>query len=235
MLIGNNQEGSIDHIFTGPPAPLTSLALSPDGKTLFAGCWDKRIWSWAVSTRAKGKRYVGGHTDFVKCVLCVRIAGKDVLISGGADAALVVWDVETGNRLHTLRSHIRGIQDLALDPLTYDPSTEQVTIFSAGSVGEIRRWDISITHATEIEKEKPIMVHETSVYKLLFDGDGDLWSASADGSVNCLGRERGKGWEVEMSVEVGGWVRGVGVEDVGGWVVAGGRDERVGVWSIGVS
>lgn len=214
---------------------MTSLALSPDGKSLFAGGWDKSIWSWNVTTRAKGKRYVGGHTDFVKCILCVRIAGKDVLISGGADAALVVWDVETGNRLHTLRSHVRGIQDLALDPLTYDPAADRVTIFSAGSVGEIRRWDINTTYAKEIEKQKPITVHETSVYKLLFDVDGDLWSASADGSVNCLSRERGKGWEVEMSVEVGGWVRGVGIEEVGGWIVAGGRDEGVGVWTRGVS
>ncbi len=147
---------------------------------------------------------------------------------------LVVWDVETGNRLHTLRGHVRGVQDLALDPLTHDSDAEQATICSAGSVGEIRRWNIGLAQAEEIEKEKPIKVHETSVYKLLFDGDGDLWSASADGSVKCLARERGKGWEVEMSMEVGGWVRDVGLEEVGGWVVAGGRDEKAGVWNRGV-
>lgn len=125
---------------------------------------------------------------------------------------------------------MRGVQDLVVDP--FETDGDEVTVFSAGSVGEIRRWRVGVKRAEEVGV---IRAHETSVYKLVFDSDGDLWSASADASVVCLGRERGKGWEVEMRVEVGGWVRGVGVEERGGWVVAGGRGEGVGVWARGVS
>jgi hypothetical protein len=44
---------------------------------IFAGCWDKDIWSWDRSTKALGSKYKG-HSDFVKTVLCARISGKDV-------------------------------------------------------------------------------------------------------------------------------------------------------------
>jgi hypothetical protein len=57
---------------------VTSVAIGgAGGKTVFAGSWDKDIWSWDRETRALGRRYKG-HSDFVKTVLCARIGGKDV-------------------------------------------------------------------------------------------------------------------------------------------------------------
>lgn len=105
------------------------------------------------------------------------------------------------------------------------------TVFSAGNVGEIRRFGLTPPKVEEIEPEKAIQVHETSIYQLLFDADGDLWTASADGDVVCLGRE--KGWAEEMRIKTGGWTRAVGIDEVGGWVLSGGRDEEVKVWDRG--
>jgi hypothetical protein len=57
---------------------VTSVAIGgAGGNTVFAGSWDKDIWSWDRETRAVGRRYKG-HSDFVKTILCTRIGGKDV-------------------------------------------------------------------------------------------------------------------------------------------------------------
>lgn len=173
----------------------------------------------------------------MKALLCIRVNGADVLISGSADASIILWDVETGDKLHTLKGgHTRGILDLAVDPITYPSSPlakhdgGSIVVFSAGSDREIRRWRISddLSTASETETDKPLLQHETSVYRLHFDADDDLWTASADGSVKCLGRERG--WQADTTLVHGDYVRAVAVDERGGWVVSAGRDEDVKIW-----
>lgn len=230
--------GEASHVYRGPTAPVTSLALTttPDNESIFAGSWDKSIWSWDRTTRASQRRYFG-HSDFVKTLLCIRVNGADVLISGSADASIIIWDIGTGEKLHTLKGgHTRGILDLAVDPTTYPstPSAEHggkpIVMFSAGSDREIRRWCFSdnLSTASEIETHKLILQHETSVYRLYFDADDDLWTASADGSVKCLNRERE--WDADTMLVHGDYVRAVAVDERGGWVVSAGRDEDVKVW-----
>lgn len=207
------------------------MALSPDGRTLFAGCWDKTIWSWDISTREPLHRYIG-HTDFVKTIICVVLDHRTFLISGGADASIIVWDIGRRAKLQTLKGHKGAIQDLIVDPTTYTPSSSSVTVFSASSDREIRRWTISHDRSFEAEHSQPIIEHETSVYKLFFDSDDDLWTASADGTVKCLSRERG--WKADTVLSHPDFVRDVVVDERGGWVVTACRDEDVRVWNRAV-
>lgn len=173
----------------------------------------------------------------MKALLYIWVNGTHVLISGSADASIILWNIETGEKLHTLKGgHTRGILDLAVDPTTYPSSPlaehdgTSIVIFSAGSDREIRRWRISddLSTASEIEAYKPVLQHESSVYRLYFDADNDLWTASADGSVKCLVRERG--WQADTTLAHGDYVRAVAVDERGGWVVSAGRDEDVKIW-----
>lgn len=223
--------------YTGATAPLTSLALSPSNpKILFAGSWSRLIHSWSASTRRPLQIYAG-HSDFVKALTTTRIPGtsNEVLISGGADARIIVWDIATGSKLHVLKPHARGLLDLGILP--FSPSQQQpdepLTLLSAGSVGEIRRFALSQSALTELDPSNPITVHRTSVYQLRIDEDGDLWTASADGDVVCLSPE--KGWAEEMRITTGSWARAVAVEEQSGWIITAGRDEEVRVWNKGVS
>lgn len=234
-LISQTGEKSTD--YRGPTAPLTSLALSPNGATLFAGCWDKSIWSWDTRTRSPQRRYQG-HTDFVKAVLTLRLSSSpkaDILISGSSDATIIIWSIDSGEKLHVLQRHLRGILDLAIDPFTYNPlgtDNGEVTFLSADSYREIRRWKItSGARAEEIDPENPIVAHETSVYALRFDSDGDLWTASADGTAKCLSREQG--WKADTALAHGDYVRSVAVGEEEGVVVTAGRDEDLKVWEKG--
>ncbi|KAJ5865705.1 hypothetical protein N7534_000258 [Penicillium rubens] len=201
--------------------PLTSICLSPDGKLLFAGCWDKAIWSWDTATGQPRQKYEG-HADFVRSVTSARLLGDDLLISGGADAQILVFNIASGERLETFKGHSRGIQDLVLDP---ESEGTQPTVFSAGSDREIRQFSIFGGGSTT----DPLLPHDTSVYKLFFDNDGDLWTASADRTAKCLVRQ--DGWKANLTLEHPDFVRDVVVHETGGWVVTACRDEEVRVWN----
>ncbi|ESZ98529.1 hypothetical protein SBOR_1061 [Sclerotinia borealis F-4128] len=229
-------------LYRGPTAPVTSVAIGGhSGDTVFAGCWDKQIWSWDRESRVLGKKFKG-HSDFVKAIICVNIEGTDCLISGGADAKIMVWSITTGERLHTLRDKsesMMAVQDLALDP--EDSTNTEIVLVSSSSDPHIRRWRISLSTASQIldtTEDIPaqtnsirdtILEHETSVYQVLFAGDEeetDLWTASADGTAKCL--SRAKRWSAEETYGHGDYVRAVAVTDT--WVVTAGRDEDVKVW-----
>ncbi|OQD90054.1 hypothetical protein PENANT_c002G08461 [Penicillium antarcticum] len=217
----NGSTGETAKMFTGPMAPVTSLCVSPDGKLLFAGCWDKAIWSWDTASGQARQKYEG-HADFVRSITSARLRGEDLLITGGADAKVLVFKIATGERIETFKGHARGIQDLAVDPESEDA---QPIVFSAGSDREIRQF--SIFDSSNIPD--PLLPHETSVYKLFFDNDGDLWTASADKTVKCLVRQ--DGWKANMTLEHPDFVRDVVIHENGGWVVTACRDEEVRVWS----
>ncbi|KAL2066229.1 hypothetical protein VTL71DRAFT_2300 [Oculimacula yallundae] len=248
-------------VYRGPSAPVTSVAIGgKQGDTVFGGCWDKDIWSWDRESGNPARRFEG-HSDFVKAVICVKIGGKDastllsfpvrikarlirvsqILISGGADKKIIVWDTTTGERLHTIRDKsdtMMALQDLAIDP---EESTDsEIVLVSSSSDPHIRRWRISLTSAQQIldsseldtqndSGRSTILEHETSVYRVRFfgdDEDSDLWTASADGTAKCL--SRAKNWTTEETYEHGDYIRDVVVTS--DWVITTGRDEDIKVW-----
>lgn len=205
---------------------------------MFAGSWDKNIWSWNTESTRPGQLYTG-HSDFVKAVVCAKLGSKDILISGGADKKIIVWDIESGKRLHTLQdptTTMLAVQHIAIDPAL--STTDSVVVVSASSDTHIRRWKITLDdyeQVTESFHDKPdterltIMEHDTSIYKLVFDMDGedvDLWTASADGTAKCLSRSRN--FVADDVYTHGDYVRAV--QPTEQWVVTAGRDEDVKVW-----
>ena len=217
------------------------MAVSKASNVVFGGSWDKLIWSWDVTTARLGRKFVG-HSDFVKALLCAKLGDTSLLISGGSDNKIIVWDAVGGSRLHTLQDptvSMMAVQHLVLDPVL--STREEVFIVSASSDPHIRRWKINSRSAeklSDIENDdeigtgvgsSTIREHETSVYKLFFDienEEADLWTASADGTAKCLARARDFATEDEFAH--GDYVRAVVVTSQ--WVVTAGRDEDVKVW-----
>ena len=230
MLQFTLQTGETAALYKGPAAPVTSICVSPDGKLLFAGCWDKTVWSWDVASRQSKQRYEG-HTDFVRAVTSAKLRGQNVLVTGGADAQVLVFDIESGQRLHVLKGHAKGLQDLQIDPLSLDSENQDLIVYTAGSDREIRRFDLS-AGSQDLTHTDPLLAHDTSVYKLFFDNDADLWTASADKTTKCLVRE--DGWKANLVLQHPDFVRDVVVYEQGGWVVTACRDEEVRVWNRSV-
>ncbi|KAI0163209.1 WD40-repeat-containing domain protein [Pestalotiopsis sp. NC0098] len=234
----NTETQDTKQVYRGPTAPVTCVAVGgPGNQTLFAGSWDKDIWSWDATSKAPGRKF-SGHSDFVKAVVCTKLGDKHILISGGADKKIIVWDVATGSRLHVLQDQtvsMMAVQHLVLDPISSGP--DEAILISAGSDPHIRRWRIRLDSAEQIIETLPnesearhtILEHETTVYRLFFDQQGDevdLWTASGDGTAKCLSRARN--YAVEDTIEHGDHVRAIVTTEH--WVVTGGRDEDIKVW-----
>lgn len=211
----------------------------PGNGTLFAGSWDKDIWSWDLKSKAPGRKY-SGHSDFVKAVVTAKLGGKDILISGGADKKIMVWDIETGSRLYVLQDQtvsMMAVQHLVVDPV--ESRNDEVILVSASSDPHVRRWRIRLDGFEQLKETSPdepgaarhaILEHDTTVYKVMFDSEGeevDLWTASGDGTAKCLSRI--KGFATDDAFHHGDHVRAVAVTDQ--WIVTAGRDEDVKVWN----
>ncbi|MCJ1249999.1 hypothetical protein MMC30_007225 [Trapelia coarctata] len=248
------ETGNKSYIFRGPTTPLTSLAISPF--ILYAGSWDKTIWSWDISTRQPGLRF-RGHTDFVKCVLFVPLPGLDLLISGSSDATIILWNASTGKKLQVLKGHSMGVLALAIDPKSYpeswttpasnsnsDPdNTNSITVFSTSSDSAILRWRISLPSNSppsstfsspkplaSLPPLSPLAPHPTSIYALVFGPSSqDLYTASADGTSMRLSRAHT--WTADTTLPHGDYVRSVSVSHNETYIVTAGRDEDVKIWS----
>ncbi|KIX08997.1 uncharacterized protein Z518_00075 [Rhinocladiella mackenziei CBS 650.93] len=229
----------------GPKAPLTSLAFhgskSPtDASTtmrVFAGCWDKSIWRYTLhSTDGPSKSMTltectsfPAHTDFVKCLAVARTPDKqDIIISGSTDGDVRFWTVD-GQSLGSLKPDCRGIECLVIDPLSSSDSPVVMFSTSKQDIFAFTLPESSKISTSHIQLSLPIRAHETSVYKLHFDDDGDLWTASADKTARHLSRN--DGWRTEATLQHPDFVRDVTTHDKYGWVITACRDEEIRVWN----
>jgi len=74
------------------PAPVYSVAFSPDGQTLALGSWDNAVRLWQVANALM--RTLEGHTDRVMSV-AFSPDGK-TLASGSDDKTVRLWRVADG-------------------------------------------------------------------------------------------------------------------------------------------
>ena len=179
-----------------------------------------------MATCTPGVRF-HGHTDFVKSIMSSSLStGQQVLISGGAEGDALVWDPETGQHHGVLKGGSHAIQHLVRDPVG-----EDLTLFAAFSDPGLRHFTISDLETIRSLASSPLIcAHETSVYKLCFDSDGDLWTASADKTAKHL--VRADGWKADTTLTHPDFVRDVIVQERYGWVITACRDEEVRVWDL---
>lgn len=182
-----------------------------------------------------------------KKALRMLILTLQILISGGADSKIIVWDADTAERIHTIRDKfdtMRALQYILIDPI--ESNDTAITLLSSSSDPHIRIWHIALENYNQIlssnftspldsvsadEFSHSIKAHETSVYYMTFISqteaeDSDLWTSSADGTAKCLSRSRN--WEVDETLEHGDYVRCVAVST--DYIITAGRSEDVKVW-----
>ncbi len=119
--------------------------VSPDA--IFAAVWiDKQRVALAcaegtvliVSTDGEIAHTLNGHSRHVLSVAA--LAGGKILVSGGADASVRVWDIESGKLLRTLGNHTSAVRALAVRPT----GEGLPMIASAGADKTVRLWQPTI-------------------------------------------------------------------------------------------
>ncbi|KAL9010150.1 MAG: hypothetical protein Q9173_004893, partial [Seirophora scorigena] len=117
---------------TGHLAGISTLAWSPDGRTLASGSDDKSIRLWDVVT---GKAYpvpLLGHHNYI---YSIAFSPKgNMLVSGSYDEAVFLWDVRAARVMRSLPAHADPVGGV-------DFIRDGTLIVSCAGDGLIRVWD----------------------------------------------------------------------------------------------
>lgn len=168
-----------------------SIAISPDGKRIAAGCKDGVIREYGSDSDA-AVRELKGHRGYIRS-LAYTPDGR--LISSADDGSVRVW-TEAPDAAVTLHGHRGGVLAVLLLP-----GGKQVA--TAGRDGTVRLWDLA-TGKQLWSAEK----HRGWVSSLAYDSQAkEIISAGRDGRI-LRWNDRG---EVVGEMNAGGWISALAV------------------------
>jgi WD40 repeat protein len=137
----NIESGKEDLSLLGLTGDVRSIAVSNDGKRLFAGSAynlltpgnaDDTIKAWDRETH-KEILTLRGHSGAVLSLIPTRDGKR--LVSSSGDGTIKVWDLATSKELLTLPGHIFGVAGLVL-------SRDGKRLVSVGRDGTVKIWDM---------------------------------------------------------------------------------------------
>jgi WD40 repeat protein len=201
----------------GHTEQIQALAISPDGKILASGSWDKTIKLWDVAAR----REVASLRGHAAPVICVAFSpdGKN-LASGSRDLTVKLWDIAAKRSVATLHG-----PSAFVDAVAFSPDRK---ILAAGFEDtNVRLWDV--TTGREVDT---LRGHDKQVRSVAFSPDGNILATSSeDGRIKLWDTRRWR--EVATLRGHQGPVWSVAFLPDGKLLASGGADQTVKLWSAG--
>jgi WD40 repeat protein len=169
VRLWNVQTGNELAALDSPSDPVTSVALSPDGKHIASGSYDNTVRVWDAQT-GEELAVLEGHSNWVRSVAFSPNGAH--IVSGSDDETVRVWNAQTGKELAVLEGHSKGVLSVGLSP-------DGVHIVSGSSDNTVRVWD-----AKRGKDHTVLEGHNDVVWSVTFAPDGvHIVSGSSDRTV----------------------------------------------------
>ncbi|MGW1564474.1 caspase family protein [Streptomyces sp. NPDC002144] len=191
------------------------------------GAWAPR-WAFGGLSHPALRDTYTGHTREVHAVACTVLDDRPVVVTGGSDNTVRVWDLATGQQLgQPLTGHTHGVSAMACTVLDDRP-----VAVTGGDDNTVRVWDL----ATGQQLGEPLTGHTGWVYAVACTVLDDRPVAVTGGFDNTV-----RVWDLATGQQLGepltGHTRGVyavacTVLDGAAVAVTGGDDNTVRVWDL---
>ena len=195
---------------------VTSVAFSPDGKTVASASSDQTVRLWNAAD-GKEIRRLQGHQGQVNAV-AYSPDGK-MVASAGADNTLRLWEATSGKQIRRFQGHQGPVNSVVFSP-------DGKTLASASGDKTVRQWDVA--GGKEIRQ---FQGHQGPVNSVVFSPDGKtLASASGDKMVRLWDVAGGK--EIRQIQGHQGPVNTAVFSPDGKMVASGSNDETAALWDV---
>ena len=201
------------------PLGASSVAFSPDGRTLASGSWGGTIRLWDTAT-AKQKYILIGHTERINSV-AFSPDGQTIASGSGIwtrnDNTIRLWDTATAKQKYILQ------RDDAVNTIAFSPDGQTI---ASGSYDTIRLWDVATA------KQKHILIgHKYSVNSVAFSPDGQtIASGGGDNTIRLWDTATAQQKHI-LQGHTGG-VNSIAFSPGGNILASGSRDGTVLLWEL---
>lgn len=177
---------------TGPGTVVTSLAISPDGKTIAWGSFDtKRSTVFIKREGEKQQTLSCGDNAHCSDKVSSLAFSNDRLAAGLENGEIVLWESNTLNRIDQRPMQVAGglVTDLAfgldgrvLATVSNKESKDSARDSNRVKPGEITLWDVK----TQELIGNALRGHRGNVSTIAFDAEGTMLASGSDGDQNII-------------------------------------------------
>lgn len=150
LRLWNLRSGQCQHKFLRHTKDVLAVAFSPDDRQIVSGGRDNVIRVWNVMGECMHELTRDCHEDWVSSVCFSPSLERPVVVSGGWDKKVKVWDLVQGKCMHTLSGHTNYVTTVTVSP-------DGSLCASGGKEGVARLWDLNSGEGLfEINVDAPI-------------------------------------------------------------------------------